>query len=138
MTPCKTVLVDQYTLGCSVHNQSFQECQRSRIVFLELQVKEMTEFAGRATQKIHDLQHSGSSPLCPQWPCREFFGRTTVIEKRVEVCAHKWRHDKIKDVEFCSVCDTEKKVTELPKYKFTQETFKKLTEETPPGKKEGV
>jgi hypothetical protein len=43
--------------------------------------REWVEFAGTLVQKIHDLQHTGSSPLCRQPTCKAFYERTTT-EKR--------------------------------------------------------
>ena len=39
--------------------------------------REWVEFAGTLVQKIHDLQHTGSSPLCRQPTCKAFYERTT-------------------------------------------------------------
>lgn len=49
---------------------------------------EWISFAGTLVQKIHDLQHTGSSPLCQQPTCKAFYEKTTAGKQVDETCPH--------------------------------------------------
>lgn len=49
--------------------------------------------AGNLMQKIHDLQHTGSSPLCQQPTCKKFYEMTTPLKRKDEV-GNPWAPNK--------------------------------------------